>query len=216
MQRTVFIFINGIFTKPADAEGWVERAVTWVNTRLPDGVVGDRFEYWTTAWTRWIKQAERAENIAKKVGYYKRAGYLVSLVSHSNGGDLTARVLDRCGADIFSAHLFAPAAFDEDYHQAVLEGRVKRVHVYGSRNDRALRFAKLSRDWVLRWVGLGFGSLGLRGAELAEAHPELVRDHSNDLYDHGTWFQRGAVFEKTMRLLAANHAADLKEATTNP
>lgn len=207
MKRTAYIAINGILTNPGDAEGWTDRFVTWINTRLPDGVVAEKFEYATGALTRRFGQRARADAIAKKVGYYRRAGYRVVLVSHSNGGDLTARVLNDAGVEIDSAHLFAPATDDELIAQAIREGAIKRVHIYGSRNDGALKFARATRP-LIGWAGLGYGSLGLRGRELAALFPEVVNDHSNDVFGHGTWFQRGQIFEDTMRLLAANERDD--------
>lgn len=208
MKRTAYIAINGILTNPGDAEGWTDRFVTWINTRLPDGVVAEKFEYFTHALTRMLKQRERADAIAKKVGYYRRAGYRVVLVSHSNGGDLTARVLNDAGVEIDSAHLFAPATDDELIAQAIREGAVKRVHIYGSKNDIALKFAKATCP-LIGWLGFGYGSLGLRGHELATQFPAVVKDHSNDAYGHSTWFQRGAIFEETMKLIAANERDDL-------
>jgi len=207
MKRTAYIAINGILTNPGDAEGWTDRFVTWINTRLPDGVVAEKFEYATGALTRRFKQRERADAIAKKVGFYRRAGYRVVLVSHSNGGDLTARVLNDAGVEIDAAHLFAPATDDELIAQSIREGAIKRVHIYGSKNDTALKFAKTTRP-LLAWAGLGYGSLGLRGRELAALFPDVVKDHSNDAFGHGTWFQRGQIFEDTMRLLAANERDD--------
>jgi predicted alpha/beta hydrolase family esterase len=207
MKRTAYIAINGILTNPGDAEGWTDRFVTWVNTTLPDGVVAEKFEYFTHALTRMLKQRERADAIAKKIGYYRRAGYRVVLVSHSNGGDLTARVLNDAGVEIDAAHLFAPATDDELIAQAIREGAIKRVHIYGSRNDGALKFARATRP-LIGWLGLGYGSLGLRGRELAALFPEVVTDHSNDAFGHGTWFQRGAIFEDTMKLIAANERND--------
>lgn len=206
-RRTCYIAINGIRSNPGESDGWTDRFVTWINTRLPDGVVAEKFEYATGPLTRRLKQRERANAICKKIGYYRRAGYRVVLVSHSNGGDLTARVINDSGVEIDSAHLFAPATDDELIAQSIREGAIRRVHIYGSRNDAALKFAKATRP-LIGWLGLGYGSLGLRGRELAAQFPQVVKDHSNDAYGHGTWFQRGALFEDTMKLLAANERDD--------
>ena len=207
-MRTVFIAINGILTNPGESEGWTDRFVTWVNTRLPDGVVAEKFEYATDALFRRVKQRERADAIAKKVGYYRRALYRVVLVGHSNGCDLIARVMESSGQDIDACHLFAPAAEDEDFAQAIREGLVHRIHIYGSKNDKALRFAQATKP-LISWLGLGYGSLGLRGKEFAAQFQHTVKDHSNDCYGHSTWFQRGAIFEDTMNMLTANDKADL-------
>jgi pimeloyl-ACP methyl ester carboxylesterase len=198
MKRTCYIAINGIRTRPGDAEGWTDRFVTWINTRLPDGVVAEKFEYYCSAMLRRVRQRERADAISKKVGYYRRAGYRVVLVGHSNGCDLIARVLEVCGAEIDTAHLISPAADEEDFADAIREGLIRRIHIYGSRNDGALRFAFVTRR-LLGWLGLGYGSLGLRGREFAMLFPEVVEDHSDDACGHSTWLQRGQRFEELMQ-----------------
>lgn len=207
MTRTCYIAINGIRTNPGDAEGWTDRFVTWINTRLPDGVVAEKFEYACGALLRRVRQRERADEIAKKAGYYRRAGYRLVLVGHSNGCDLIARVLEACGAEIDAAHLISPAADEEDFAEAIREGLIRRIHIYGSRNDGALRFAAATRP-LLRWLGLGYGSLGLRGREFAALFPGVVQDHSDDTCGHSTWLQRGAPFEALMQALSANDLAD--------
>lgn len=207
MKRTCYIAINGIRTRPGDAEGWTDRFVTWINTRLPDGVVAEKFEYYCSALLRRFRQRKRADEIAKKVGYYRRAGYRIVLVGHSNGCDLIARVLEACGAEVDAAHLISPAADEEDFADAIREGLIRRIHIYGSRNDVALRFARGTRP-LLRWLGLGYGSLGLRGREFAMLFPEVVKDHSDDACGHSTWLQRGEKFEKLMQALKHNDLFD--------
>lgn len=212
--RTCFIAINGIRTNPGDAEGWTDRFVTWINTRLPDGVVAEKFEYYCSALLRRIKQRERADEISKKVGYYRRAGYRVVLVGHSNGCDLIARVLEACGAEIDAAHLISPAADDDDFAEAIREGTIRRIHLYGSRNDMALKFARMTRP-LIGWLGLGYGSLGLRGPEFAALFPEVVHDHSDDTCGHSTWMQRGPRFEALMQAIQNCDACDQRLLTDN-
>ena len=205
--RTCYIAINGIRTNPGDAEGWTDRFVTWINTRLADGVVAEKIEYYCSALLRRIKQRQRADQIAKKVGYYRRAGYRIVLVGHSNGCDLIARVLEACGAEIDAAHLISPAADDEDFAEAIREGLIRRIHLYGSKNDGALRFARATRP-LIGWLGLGYGSLGLRGPEFARLFPAVVHDHSDDSHGHSTWLQKGARFEALMRSIEACDECD--------
>ncbi len=214
MKRTCFIAINGILSNPGDSEGWTDRFVTWINTRLPDGVVAEKFEYYCSALLRRIKQRERADEIAKKVGYYRRAGYRIVLVGHSNGCDLIARVLEACGAEIDAAHLISPAADDDDFAEAIREGLIRRIHLYGSRNDGALRFARVTRP-LIGWLGLGYGSLGLRGPEFAALFPKVVHDHSDPAHGHSTWFQRGDCFEALMQAIKNCDACDQRLLQTN-
>ena len=205
--RTCYIAINGIRTNPGDAEGWTDRFVTWINTRLPDGVVAEKFEYSCSALLRRMRQRERADEISKKVGYYRRAGYRLVLVGHSNGCDLIARVLEACGAEIDAAHLISPAADEEDFAEAIREGLIRRIHIYGSRNDGALRLAAATRP-LIGWMGLGYGSLGLRGREFAALFPEVVQDHSDDSCGHSTRLQRGPQFESLMQAISRNDSPD--------
>lgn len=206
-QHTAFIAINGIRTRPGDAKGWTDRFVTWINTRLGDGIKAEKYEYYCGALTRRIHQRERADEIARKVGYYRRAGYRVVLVGHSNGCDLIARVLEADGVEIDCAHLISPAADEDDFADAIRDGTIRRIHIYGSRNDRALRLASLTRP-LIAWRGLGYGSLGLRGREFAKLFPGVIQDHSDDTCDHSTWLQRGVRFESLMQAIAANDERD--------
>jgi predicted alpha/beta hydrolase family esterase len=207
MKRTFFLAINGIRTNPGDEEGWTDRFVTWAHTRLPDGVVAEKYEYSAWALTRRIFQEARAKTINKKINYYRRAGYRVVVVGHSNGCDLIARVMKNYGSEIEAAHLIAPAADEEDFANAILDGMIRRIHIYGSANDRALQFAKATRP-LIGWLGLGYGALGLRGPEFAAAFPDIARDHSDDAQGHGTWLQRGKNFEELMQAISANDLAD--------
>ncbi len=217
MKRTCYIAINGIRTNPGAADGWTDRFVTWVNTRLMDGVVGEKFEYYTSALLRMWRQGLRARQIAKMVGYYTRAGYRVVLVGHSNGCDLIARVLHLGKTEVELAkdlridavHLISPAADEESFAAAIREGLIERIHIYGSRNDGALRLAQATRP-LIGWMGLGYGSLGLRGREFAGSFPAVVRDHSDDGQGHSTWLRRGLSFEGLMLEIARYDAEDQK------
>ena len=207
-MRTLYYCINGILTFPGSSKNWTTRMNSWVNRHTPDGVVADRFEYFCDIFFRNVKQRERAMEIAAEVAKYRRDGYQrIVLVGHSNGCALIGEALQGCGQDVDSVHLFAPAAEDGVFADCIREGQVKRVFIYGSRNDRALRVAN-ALGWLARWVPWTgrYGSLGLRGREFARLFPEVVRDCSNDGYDHGTWFEAGAVFNATMQLVQRNEA----------
>lgn len=205
MNRTAFFFINGILTDPRRADAWTDEAVDWINRKLPDAVVGVSYEYNATPLLRRLHQSQRAQHIAAKVAAYRRANYRVVLVGHSNGCDLIARVIGGISVEVASVHLIAPAADEADFERALELDTVQRIHIYGSPNDGALRFAKFSRTWLgLGLVNLGYGSLGLRGEQFAAAHPDRVKDHSRADYGHSDWFQPRANFLSTMRHIAAN------------
>jgi hypothetical protein len=200
-DRRVVICVNGILTRPGAGDGWTDRSVTWLNTRTT--VKAEKFEYACGAITRRWRQKRRAYAIARMVGYYYRAGFAITLVGHSNGCDLIARVIANCERIHFaSVHLFAAAADWAPFSLALHAGRVSRVFLYVSANDRALQLAGVSRT-LFGWAGLGYGNLGREVPAAAEATAgcTVIRQ---DEYGHSTWFERGDRFESTMRLLVAN------------
>ena len=214
-NRTAWLAINGIRFKPGSARGWPERFCDWINCRQPDGVIADRREYYTTAITRFLRQRQRTDELARKVQRFKNAGYRVVLVGHSNGCDVIGRLLSDLGTAVASCHLIAPAAMETDFEDAILNNSVEAIHIYGSASDAALRLARVTRALV-GWAGLGYGSLGLRGSEFAVKWPQVVQDHSNHDYGHSTWFDEGSTFESTMRLLIHNDTQDQHRHETHP
>jgi len=186
VKRVVYFILNGIHTNPAQTDGWVDEAATLLNRQTPDYVKPEKFEYYTTALTRRLFQARRAEKLLKKALGYAEDGWTVRMIGHSNGCDLIARVALAAPFKLGSVHLISPAAEDEHFADAVIQGKIRHVHIYGSANDKALLAAGLSAK-LLNFVGLGFGSLGLRGKALADRFPGRVFDHSRDHYGHSTW-----------------------------
>jgi pimeloyl-ACP methyl ester carboxylesterase len=185
-RRVVYFILNGIHTNPAQTDGWVDEAATLLNRQTPDYVKPEKFEYYTTALTRRLFQARRAEKLLHKALGYAEDGWTVRMIGHSNGCDLIARVALAADFRLDSVHLIAPAAEDKHFADAVIQSKIRRVHIYGSENDKALQAAGLSAK-LLNFVGLGFGSLGLRGKALADCFPGRVFDHSRHHYGHSTW-----------------------------
>ena len=204
---TIIICINGIRTKPGRTDAWTDELAAALNMRTPPHVKTATFEYYTTALFRWVGQRRRAAELARRCRQYAAQGFRIVLIGHSNGCDLIARVLN-AGVEIHSAHLFAAAAFERDFTRAIAEGMVGRLHLYGSPNDAVLKKAIWSERIGGR-LGLGYGSLGLRGPAFAELHPQHVRDHSIPVYGHSTWFTKGALFEKTVALIMRHFTEDM-------
>lgn len=202
----VFICINGINTLPGDSEGWTDRAVTWLHLHTES--CAEKWEYAAGALTRRLRQAARAEAIARMADFYFTAGWEVSFIAHSNGCDLVARVLELLAPlerHVRSAHLFAPAADEIDFVQALQAGRLGQCWVYGSSNDGALRLAEISRR-LFGWAGLGYGCMGLGLSLDATMQPRMHFITENG-YGHSTWFARGAIFDRTMRRIREHEAA---------
>lgn len=210
-MKHAFICINGILSDPGDSEGWTDRAVTWLHVRTE--ARAEKFEYASGALTRRLRQQARAKSIAKMARFYFAAGFEVSFIGHSNGGDLFERVLALLQPDfrnlrwkVRSAHLFAPACDGEQAVRALRDGALGTLFLYGSQRDKALALATRSRRYF-GWMGLGYGDLGHRIPAFAAAHADLpIIAHNDDGHEHGTWFTRGLEFEATMRRVARNES----------
>lgn len=215
MPRIAFICINGILTAPAKPDAWTDEAVLHILRKWPDDVTALKYEYFASPLFRRIGQKTRAQHIANIANSFRRSGYRVSLIGHSNGCALIAEVIANIGTEVSSVHLFAPAANEQDFEPAIEQDTVERIHIYGSKNDAALKLARVSRAAV-GWLGLGYGSLGLRGPAFAAKHPSIVTDHSNDAYGHSDWFDPRANFLASMDLIAKHEGITPKPARLQP
>jgi pimeloyl-ACP methyl ester carboxylesterase len=207
-RRRVFLFINGILTRPGDAEGWTDRAVTW--THLHTEARGEKFEYAAGVLLRMLHQQARAEKFARMIAWYLNAKetWEVNLVGHSNGCDIILRALRvlSYGAEINAIHLIAPACegdFERNGLNGLLSaGLVQRVEVYMGEQDSAMEWARLSKFSPFPF--LRFGDLGRTGpikTWMSRESLARVRTYSDPFYEHSTWFERGARFEETMRMV---------------
>lgn len=210
MPKRVYIFINGILTKPSDTDAWTDRAEAWIigNTEYK----ATKFEYFSGAITRRLFQNARVDMVRKIVEPYLKDNYEVVLVGHSNGCDIICRLIDKYHAvRATEIHLIA-AACEHDFRKnglalAMRTGRVGKVYCYLSHNDKSLSTAVVS-SWLLSWIGLGYGYLGLVGPSNApNAGRTMVR--WDDSKDHSDWFLRGGNFVETMHLLV--HAKPFTE-----
>lgn len=195
MNPHVFICINGILSNPGESDGWTDRAVTWLH--LNSDSRAEKFEYAAGALTRRLTQQSRAVAIATMCELYCAAGFAVSLIGHSNGCDLIARVLDLTLTRKFrSVYLFAAATDAIWFEEALARQQIAQLFLYGSANDRALKLAALSQK-LGGWLGLGYGSLGLSVRRFADTHANTYAAQV-DTMEHSTWFERGGHFEATM------------------
>ena len=221
-KRTVIIAINGIRTAN-DPDAWPRHFDQWVDTNMDDGIVAERFEYTCSASLRFWGQRKRVDQLLLEINRYKndeRFDTDIVLVGHSNGCDIVQRILN-LGIHVREIHLFSPAAHAEDFARAIESHTFKRMFIYGSSHDEWLTVARDSRliakavSFVIglfRFPPIGYGWLGLEGAEFASKYPGIVKDCSINSYLHGTWFDDNK-FEGTMRLFQANY---LSSQTTPP
>lgn len=215
MNRVAFLCINGILNAPSKPDAWTDEAVLHILRKWPDDVTALKYEYFATPLFRRIGQKTRAQHIASIVNSFRRSGYRVSLIGHSNGCALIAEVIGNIGSEVSSVHLFAPAADEVDFERAIEQETVQRIHIYGSTNDSALKFARITKSGI-GWMGLGYGSLGLRGPAFAAKYPDIVTDHSNNAYGHSDWFEPRPNFLNTMSLIAKHEGITPKPAQFIP
>jgi len=172
-------------------------------------------EYTCSALFRFWGQRARADELIEIINGYKndeRFDTDIVLVGHSNGNDLIQRILN-LGIHVKEVHCFSPAAFESDFARAIHKKSFKRMFIYGSPADRALRFARDSQfltrilSFVLKLFGvphLGYGYMGLNGASFAAKFPGIVTDCSVAGWDHSTWFE-DEHFDDTMEKFKANY-----------
>lgn len=202
-RRICEINVNGILAAPGAAEGWTDRAVTLAHTKL--GMHGEKWEHWSGIFTRHFFQERRARGVAALADRYLAAGWEVYLRGHSNGCDVICRSLAYVRHGAISGVQLIAAAAEADFRRnglndALLSGRLSRVVLCCSADDRALWAARITYP-VLNLVGNGYGSLGFTGPLAVDDSIEhRVRTHWRPGYDHGTWVARDNLFG-TMLLL---------------
>jgi predicted alpha/beta hydrolase family esterase len=207
-----FIFINGILSDPGKADGWTDRAVTWVHTHSQDRA--EKFEYLSGVLTRRLRLNKWAANLARLISRY--SGQEVVLVGHSNGCELICRALDLCGVRVNEVHLISgacDACFRKNGLNAAMErGQVGRITVYVAERDLPMRIAYVTR--FLEVVGAGYGRLGMDGplnvSAAYEARVTTVRDAT---FGHSTWFEV-EYFDQLMRSITANQEGVAREGAT--
>jgi len=213
-KRTLILAINGIRVKQ-DFKAWTRRFDWWLDVNLDGNIVAERYEYTCSAIFRFKGQRARVDELIELINTYKNDenfDYEIVLVGHSNGNDIIQRLLN-LGIHVNEVHCFAPAAFEADFARAIRKKSFKRMFIYGSPKDKALRAARdasfLTRflSFILAPFGiphLGYGYLGLNGGGFASRFPTVVTDCSQPEFDHSTWFD-DEQFDRTMSLFKANY-----------
>ena len=196
--------INGILAWPGKSEGWTDRAVTHAHLDL--GMYAEKLENFTGVFTRMLFQEKRAKFVARIANKYLEHGWTVYLRGHSNGCDIIRRALFHTSSPIEAAQLVAPAVepdFERNgFNQLLREGKVKRLLVCWSPNDRSLKFAQHTHA-ILNIFGNAYGTLGLVGPQNVAPEVEaLVTSVANVQFDHGDWLAKENILA-TMDLLHA-------------
>lgn len=197
MKPRVIIFINGIMNKPGSARGWTDRAVTWTHKHTEFSA--EKFEYFCDVVFRRLFQGRRAKDLAALIEEYK--GDEIVLVGHSNGCDLILRALKLISpfTQIKAIHFISGASEPDFYknglNQALRENRIEQITVYVAGKDLPMKIAAWSGK-VLGVFGLGYGTLGRRGA-VNNLHPTKVREIIKPTFGHSDWFD-GEAFHELM------------------
>lgn len=205
--RDVFVFINGILTRPGNAFAWTDLAERWFTTRAPAGVRAVKFEYFSPALLRRLRLQQHACDLARVIGdlqTWPERGpapqIRLHLVGHSNGCELIARAVQLSSARLHTIHLLA-GAVERDFARNGLGDRLQRGQIgacfcYCSGADAVLKY--LARpSQIFSRLGLGYGDLGARGP--AGVRPGMrVETHWEAGYSHSDWFAEDR-FDKTMK-----------------
>ena len=184
MRKKVYIYVNGIMTKPGQSDNWTGRAVTW--THLNTNHRAEKVEYWVGPVSRAFNrgQKRRAYKLAKTVRFYAARDWEIILVGHSNGanviGNASRLVPKEQRKRVSAVYLFAAAA-DPDFQKTGLNRWSAPVTLFNGGKDGALNLA--------HGIGrvLGYGGLGLLGVEPKNAKVPVTVISKED-FDHGTWF----------------------------
>ena len=193
----VFLFVNGILTRPGVSANWTARAVTWTQVNTPHKA--EKIEYFTTVLQRPLKNRSRAERLAHTLDFYLKAGYEVTIAAHSNGADVALDALkSRAWPKIKALHLIS-AANEADFNKNGLNQSLDRIadlHVWIAEKDWALALAATPFGKLL-----GYGTLGRRGPVNAK-RPVNVRRAA---FGHGDWFAEDQL-DHTLQFIT-RHAA---------
>jgi hypothetical protein len=162
-RKYEFLLVNGILTKPSDIHGWTDRGERWYQDRLG---TASRYEYFSGAITRFISQGGHVRDVVEIIEGIHRP---VIYVGHSNGCEIFSRVVKKRKDFQFDyVHLFAPAVdrdFEENgFNQALIDGRIGKLFIYGSYDDSYLKNGHAATGWLKRF-GMGYGDLGYHGPE---------------------------------------------------
>jgi len=198
MKNRVYIYVNGILTKPGDSDNWTGKAVTWTHLHTPHRA--EKVEYWVGPISRAFNrgQKRRAGKLAKTIRFYAHRDWEIVLVGHSNGanviGNASRLVPAEYRAAVIAVHLFAAAA-DPDFQKVGLNRWDAPVTLFNGGKDGALNFAHGAGRI------LGYGGLGLMGVTPKNVKVALNVVNKSD-FDHGTWFS-DLEFDRSMNAVTA-------------
>jgi hypothetical protein len=195
-----FLVVNGILSQPSDINGWTDLFEDYYQN---EGYGCTKYEYFSGAITRFMGQGKRVQELNEIV---KRINFPLVYVGHSNGCELFGRLMKDTECKFEAAHLFAPA-MDSDFNvnglnYGLLADRVKKVYLYCSKKDLVLK------DWAsktsfLKFIGLGYGTLGYSGPKNVLKQVDHRIDVSwNNRFNHSDWFRKNniqASFDSTLR-----------------
>jgi hypothetical protein len=197
---TVYFLVNGIWNWPGSCRGWTDDGATWIHSET--NARAEKIENATTIVFRQFVQGHHIKELARKINQYDPS-WKINLIGHSNGAAII------CGAlpliqPVVNVHLLSPACdadfYENNLHEALTRGRVKRVTVYIAEKDVPMKFARVSK-FLLGWCNLGFGTLGLSGPINAPANcVEVVREKT---FGHSDWW-KPANFDATMRRICGD------------
>lgn len=200
----LWILTNGVNSNPEDVKAWTDKGEDYLEENTQDDV--KRYEYESWLPLRRLTQETHVDDLEFICKEASRKNKEIILVGHSNAGDLYQRLVKRKNLKFKFLHLIA-AANERDFNkngfnQALLDGRIEKIFCYCSKNDEALKRAKMTWSF-LNLIGLGFGWLGLDGPLNVD---EGVKDRVVVIwknYKHSGWLNKDN-FKETFDTLISN------------
>ncbi len=207
-KKRIYIYVNGILTKPGESENWTGRAVT--RTMLDTEHRAEKVEYMSyPTFSRLMGQRDRVKKLARTISYYVDHGYELVLAGHSNGGGVVVEAMRYLEwPKVLEVHLLSPAS-ERDFHRNGLRlaqdrGRIGKVFVYVAGKDTWLKIASL-------FVGrlFGYGTLGRDGPK-NHCTDHTVVVHRRD-WGHSDWWTEQNFPWTMRRVLGTNNGREEDE-----
>ncbi len=197
MVRRLYLLINGILTNPGNVSSWTDLAEEWIEDKTP--FYAERYEYCSGIFSGKLFQGARVENVYKILERHR--DYEISLVGHSNGGDIITRLINKYPFMNFNELHLVASASEADFeknglNKALKTCRVKSIYCYCSNRDEALEQARLSSK-IWGWTGLAYGYLGLVGPKNVDPNLQDCVLTKWEAYGHSDWWN-AQNFEKTI------------------
>lgn len=194
-----WLIMPGILENPSNEDSWHYRGELWIQEYTNDHAIAMHF--FDGVFLAGLLRSYRAWKASNIITQIRESGHQdIRVLTHSNGGAIACKLLEKIDQPIQELHMVASAA-DRDYNKnglnaAVARGLVKNIYLYCS-----------ASDMVLEHEPFWFGNLGLLGP-INMSPDAAVITHTQWFtgYDHSTYW-KGVIFDKMFRIFTKTSPA---------